>query len=43
MYAGVISVIKMVLHSERIVLLSMFHMPYLNVYYTAQQKFSTDK
>ena len=30
---GVISVIKMVLHSERIILLSMFYKAYLNVYY----------
>ena len=29
----VISVIKMVLHSERIILLSMFYKAYLNVYY----------
>ena len=30
---GVISVIKMVLHSERIIKLSMFYKAYLNVYY----------
>ena len=30
---GVISVIKTVLHSERIILLSMFCKAYLNVYY----------
>ena len=33
MLFGVISVIKMVLHSERIVLLSIFYRAYLNVYY----------
>ena len=33
MLFGVISVIKMVLHSERIILLSMFYKAYLNVYY----------
>ena len=30
---GVISLIKMVLHSERIILLSMFYKAYINVYY----------
>ena len=30
---GVISVIKMVLHSERIILLSMFYKAYVNIYY----------
>ena len=30
---GVISLIKMVLHSERIILLSMFYNAYINVYY----------
>ena len=30
---GVISVIKMVLHSERIILLSMFYKAYLNVFF----------
>ena len=33
MLFGVISVIKMVLHSERKILLSMFYKAYLNVYY----------
>ena len=30
---GVISAIKMVLHSERIILLSMFYKAYVNIYY----------
>ena len=33
MLFGVISVIKMVLLSERMILLSMFYKAYLNVYY----------
>ena len=36
---GVISVIKMVLHSERIILLIMLYEAYLNVYYITVYKY----